>query len=842
VISQRASLQTEIDRIEKESNTVFSYDKTLIDGVNIDSVLFGDLSEALEFLKNHSAFTFEKIDSTNILVSPKEAGKNLLIKGNLGINGKEPAIGGSVIIENQNISTAVDVEGNYVLNVTLNDADSVVFQMIGYDDLTLPISTWNHRFLDTFLLETSVSIDDIIISAYLTNGFKYNHKDQSIDLKVEDLGLLPGETEVDILTSIQALPGINSPTGKSGDLVTRGSDPDKTLISYDNIPIYHKGHYFGTFSPFNTELIREIKIQRNGGQGSSRGGRVGGIIEISTINKVVDSLSASLGVGTSYYSANANIPIVKNKLSATLGFRKSYPPSFNSIKIDSLNSFVFQETKLGAALSGRPGVSLLGYSFNFWDATAKLIYQVNKKHKLELTSITIFNQLKVGLEDYGEASTDTVTLSNWGVSLQLNSMWSKSFSSRTSLTNSVYLEDIGGNTTVNNVEISTDEFKNGSNDFTFKNLNEYRFKNHQKLNFGIESNYYDVTNEQHASSVGIGAQEDIKSATAFLHSAYIDFKNYRAYKVFTFSFGGRTSYFTGTNQIYFEPRVMANYHLNKHFTFKLNSGKYHQYINHIYGTRINNLQGINTINWQLSNNKDKPVVKSAQSSLGFIWDKSNWIIDVEGYYKKTDNISAGNYFTGDSIVGLVHGGYNTIGADFLVKKKIKNFEAWIGYSYMNSEAKFGDLKFKYVWNQTHLVNLVLGYNIKNFKISTGWKYASGFLSDEVRVKFLTGASNFLLKNPASSNSQEVFVRGSAQLYENAFPDNHQMDLSVSYFVNSKSKNWKVVFGGAITNIYDKRMIISQVTRPLQGPLGGVVRVNKTGFGRLFNATVKVMWK
>jgi hypothetical protein len=839
---QRVSLQSQISVFEKQFNTTFSYDKILVEGIDIDSLNFVSIQDSINFLNLNSAFVFEKIDSSNVLVSPVVSGKNLLIKGRLRIAENEPAIGGTIVIENQNLSSAVDIEGNYLLRGVLNNLDSVVFQMIGYDDLTLPVEIWNEGSLDTLLLERSVSIDDVIINSYLTNGFQYNHKDQSIDLKVENLGLLPGETEVDILTSIQALPGINSPTGKSGDLVTRGSDPDKTLISYDNIPIYHKGHYFGTFSPFNTELIKDIKIQRNGGQGSSRGGRVGGIIEISTRNKVVDSLSASAGVGTSYYSASANIPIVKKKLSAIVGFRKSYPASFNSIKIDSLNSFVFQQTKLGAALFGTPAIKLLDYSFDFYDANAKLIYQINNRHKLELTGISIYNQLEVSLAEMFEITKDTIQLSNWGVNLQLSSKWSDSFSSITSITNSVYLEDIGGKTNFN-AELSIDEFKNGSNDLTLKNLNEFNFKEHQKLSFGVESNYYDVTNEQHAFSSTEGKQEVIKSAADFLHSAFLDFKNYRAYKVFTFSVGARSSYFTGTNKLYFEPRVMANYHINDHFAFKFNAGKYHQYINHIYGTKINNLQGINTINWQLSNDKDKPVVESSQTSIGFIWDKAGWVVDVEGYAKKTENISAGNYFTGDSIARLVHGGYNTIGADFLIKKKLKNFETWLGYSYMNSEAKFGETSFKYVWNQTHLFNFVLGYNFRNLKISTGWKYVSGFLSDDIRVKFLEGASNFLIRNPiANDQLQEVYVLGSVQEYEESFPDNHQMDLSVSYFIKSKNDKWKLILGGAITNLYDNRLILSQVTRPAQGPPGSLVRYNKTGFGRLFNATLKVVWR
>ena len=405
------------------------------------------------------------------------------------------------------------------------------------------------------------------------------------------------------------------------------------------------------------------------------------------------------------------------------------------------------------------------------------------------------------------------------------------------------MEDIRGNGISNDIITSRDAFRNGSSDVTFKNLNEYLLKGHKKLSFGVESNYYDVTNELSAYTSLNGYQENVRSATAFLHSAYFDFKNYRAYDFFTFSLGTRASYFTGTNKLYVEPRVMANFHINKYLTGKINGGVYHQYINHIYGTRLNNLQGLNTINWQLSDGRGKPVVQGLQTSAGFIWNKSEWIIDVEGYYKETKNITSGNFFTGDSLPGFVQGGYNTRGVDLLLKKKIKNIEAWVGYSYMDSDAKFDTLEFKYVWNQTHLFNFVLNYNIKNFKISTGWKYMSGFVNDNIRTKFLAGAPSFIFKNPSTSEGPtKNYVDGSAEEYDDTFPDSHQMDLSISYFLQSKDKNWKLIFGGTITNIYDNRLIISQTDRPVQGPPGSVIRVNKTGFGRLFNATIKVMWR
>ena len=78
---------------------------------------------------------------------------------------------------------------------------------------------------------------------------------------MQTLGLLAGETDGDIFNVLNNIPGIHSPSGKSGNLNFRGSTYDQNLIQIDDIPIYHSGHFLGAISPYNSSVISKAIIR-----------------------------------------------------------------------------------------------------------------------------------------------------------------------------------------------------------------------------------------------------------------------------------------------------------------------------------------------------------------------------------------------------------------------------------------------------------------------------------------------------------------------------------------------------------------------------------------------------
>jgi hypothetical protein len=70
--------------------------------------------------------------------------------------------------------------------------------------------------------------------------------------------------EVDILKTLQLLPGVrNAGEGNTG-LYVRGGGPDQNLIMLDDAIVYNTGHLFGFFSIFNSDAIKNTSLIKGG--------------------------------------------------------------------------------------------------------------------------------------------------------------------------------------------------------------------------------------------------------------------------------------------------------------------------------------------------------------------------------------------------------------------------------------------------------------------------------------------------------------------------------------------------------------------------------------------------
>jgi hypothetical protein len=83
-----------------------------------------------------------------------------------------------------------------------------------------------------------------MINVYLTPGLQ-KYIDGSTVLN-KKFGILPGLVDPDV-QSIQALPGVES-TNESININVRGGTNDQNLMLWDNIKMYHSGHFFGLIS------------------------------------------------------------------------------------------------------------------------------------------------------------------------------------------------------------------------------------------------------------------------------------------------------------------------------------------------------------------------------------------------------------------------------------------------------------------------------------------------------------------------------------------------------------------------------------------------------------------
>jgi hypothetical protein len=367
-------LEDYIYALQKKHSITFSFDNDLIKGIAISADTTGlTLEQAIKVLNQQTAFYLHKIDSSHVLVNPIQTGANLKVCGTI-VDQQSMVTLPAVYIFNdlRTIGLLSDANGNFNTYTNLNNAGTVHFQILGYKSIHLPVSYFNGSNcpIITMMVDT-MEVEPVVINAYMGSGINYNFKDNSIEVKPNVLGLLPGETDADILTAIDALPGINTPDSKAGNLNVRGSTPDQTLYVFDNIPIYHKGHYFGTLSPYNSAIVDNVVVQR-GAYTADKGGRVGGAIEISSKNFIPDSMQSGISLSTVNASAFTHIPIVKNKLGILLGGRASYPSSFVSPKLQAINDFIYQVSSVDEA-TRKASQNLDRRVYDFNDLNGKLM-------------------------------------------------------------------------------------------------------------------------------------------------------------------------------------------------------------------------------------------------------------------------------------------------------------------------------------------------------------------------------------------------------------------------------------------------------------------------------------
>lgn len=828
-------LINELKRIEQKYNVVFSYDAKALTSIAIPITNHNSILQALRQLDSLTAFKYNLLDNLNVLIEYKFKEKNLAIFGSISSIDDMPIRDAVISIRSQNLYTVTNANGFFKLYCQLNESDSVKVDFVGYKSQKLALrSLVTNPEVKIQLIEDVINLSGIIINGYITEGINYIEKDQSIKLTPDKLGLLPAETETDLYSSLQALPGINSSDDKAGNLALRGSDPDKVLVSYDNIPIYHRGHYFGTFSPFNTQMLEDVTVQRSGITSVEKGGRVGGYLGMQTKSHIPDSINYNVGLATSYGFINVFAPLVKKKLAVLIGARSSYPFNWHSPKIDAINEFIFYESDIYPAVTGLLDQSVPAFKFNFNDINAKLIYELSQKHKISLSYLKIADKLEFNVLDQPIAKqlSDTAYLNNWGMNLSIQNSWSKNWNTVSNLTQSNYYQDFVGYTFGNRGLREYERFYNSTKNFKVSSTTNYKINNYHHVLMGYEADQVDLkpihTLIQNPSPQRTIGRPDKQIIQTIFSGYQMESRNKRL----NLSTGIRINYYSGTQKFYYEPRMLINYKLNKMYTAKLSSGFYYQFMNIIPGSRVSTISGVSNFNWNLSNNTDIPVVNGRQIMGGLVYSKNKMVVDVETYFKLTDNLTAYNFFLETNDTSFIYGSNQIYGVDLLVKKAWKKIEGWISYSYANNYITFNNQSIESFISQPHIFKVVASYTFKQFKISVGWRYRSGLPAHYGIRNIYTGGQKFMSGSPSTPpnpNINKTFTEDSEPLYTDRFPNSHQLDISANYKFLTKSKRLFYNLGVTIQNVYNNKQIVSQIERPMNNRTI-YVRANKYGMG------------
>jgi hypothetical protein len=309
-------------------------------------------------------------------------------------------------------------------------------------------------------------------------------------------------------------------------------------------------------------------------------------------------------------------------------------------------------------------------------------------------------------------------------------------------------------------------------DVTAKGQLEYAAHKRLDLKFGFE--YKDLTTNLQQESPGgvIDVKKDRTYSTGYLSL------NWKPTPSWMVEPGLRYNHFKADNAFNdWAPRFAAKYRLSETINLKASTGIFYQYLQKIPRPFIADI-------WTTSD-KFHDRSKSVHYILGYQQEIADNVgLEIEGYYKTYENLySLKNYILDfppsyyddegrpvyTKTKGLFdRGDGNSVGIEFLLRKRYGSVNGWIAYSLARTEYTIEDINqekaFEPRHDRTHVFNTVLNVDIKNAIRELRGK---PFKNDKSKWKF---GVNFVY------TSGQPITLPSSTYYGTSIPDQDDQDL------------------------------------------------------------------
>jgi Outer membrane receptor for ferrienterochelin and colicins len=491
----------------------------------------------------------------------------------------ETLIGATISIKNKSTGIPSNQYGFYSLTLT-EGTYTFICSYIGYQPKVAEINLNGNKEFNFEMLPKITSSQEIIISSKRRDANVKNAQMGVIDLSIEQIKSAPAFLgEIDVLKTIQLLPGVRNAGEGSAGIYVRGGGPDQNLIMLDDAVVYNTGHLFGFFSIFNADAIKSTTLIK-GGMPAQYGGRLSSVLDISMKDGNDKKFQVDGGIGLIASRISLQGPIKKEKASFIISARRTYADAIAKPFVKSRSPYK-------------------GSGYYFYDLNAKVNYKFSQKDRLYLSGY------------FGKDKFDFI---NGKRSLDVGVVWGNT--TGTVRWNHVFNNRLFGNTTAvyNDYQFTftarQEDFKiklsSGIKDLNIKqDFDLYPFTAH-KLKFGAQYTYHTFI-----PSVVSGKQDSVEfkpknAQTKYAHevAAYVQdnwdisekikaniglrwsaFQQIGAYKIYKNDANGNhldsIVYKSGEPVITysgFEPRFTLRYSINDATSIKGSVTKNYQYI------------------------------------------------------------------------------------------------------------------------------------------------------------------------------------------------------------------------------------------------------------------------
>lgn len=731
-----STLEEFIKAIENITTYSFIYSENIKieKRINID-VQSKTIDEILQTVFQNEPVTY-KISGKHILLQrdiPKATERRFTISGYVTDQvSSETLIGVNVLDKIRFKGTSTNPYGYYTITLPEGDTE-LIFSYLGYASRQLSFKLSKDTLVNVMMVTDNELEEVVILSDKIESGVNAIHTG-AIDIpmaQIKNTPVILGES--DVMKTIQSMPGVQSGVDGSAGLYVRGGSPDQNLILLDGIPIYNVDHLLGFFSVFTPEAIKKVTLFKSSFP-ARFGGRLSSVIDVRMNDGDMKKFHGSLSLGLLTSRFNLEGPIVKDKTSFNVSFRRTY--------LDLITRpFLSDDIDVG---------------YYFYDINAKLNHKFSDKDRLFFSfyhgNDYLMNENK---DEWGEVGNITGsfdrTKARWGnliTSMRWNHIVNNKLFANTTLAFNQYQLSLDARSSY---KYRDDEgnyhtkYSSGIRDLSIQTDFDYNPLPKHHIKFGAEYLFHNFKPETTTSKVSTtegGAKRDTiynansnSKINAHEVSLYAEDNIDISSKLRT-NIGVHLSAFIVQGKAYFslQPRFALRYQLKDGFALKASYSKMNQYINLLTSAPIS----MPTDLWVPVTKKVKPM-NAHQYSLGaYYTGLPGWEFSVEGYYKDMNNVleyKDGSYVMGNSSSWedkVEMGKGRSFGIEFMAQRTVGRTTGWISYALSKSDRKFakGGInngeRFPFKYDRRHTVDVILNHKFSDkMDIGISWTYMSG---------------------------------------------------------------------------------------------------------------------
>ena len=714
----------------------------------------------------------------------------------------EALIGATVLIEELANGTVSNEYGFY--SVTLPTGTyHIDYRYVGFRDVQKTVELNQDLRLNLELVSGEKELEEVVVTDKAIDENVSSVEMSTIEIDIKSIEKLPAFAgEVDVLKSIQLLPGVSTVGEGASGFNVRGGSVGQNLVLLDEAPVYQSSHLFGFFSVFNPDAVKDIKLYK-GGIPPRYGGRLSSILDIRMKEGNSKTYDITGGIGTIFSRLAVEGPIVKDKASFIIAGRRSYGDVLAKLFTDALDG---------------------GTALYFYDLTAKANVSLNKNNRIYLSGYWGRDVFKI----------DKVQGFNWG-NRTATLRWNHLYSNRLFSNYTLFYSDYDYGFQLGENDRDKYDWKSEIRTYNFKPEYSYFIDTRNELTFGGEAILYRF---QPANAVvasdGVTSDIGLDERKALEASLYVG-NNQRLSDKLSVQYGARYSYFNymgGTIYEYgettpglkkpllsttkkdewetvqpygnLEPRASFRYQLTESASIKGSYNRMNQYIHLISNSAASTPIDI----WQPSTNNIQPQ-RGDQVALGYFknfWG-NQYETSAEAYYKWTDNqvdyIDGADLFINEFLEGqLLSGQGRAYGLELYAKKNAGRLTGWVSYTLGRTEQKVNGINFG-----TDTKNRQGQWYPTRYDQRHNLKVASFYDLNERIV--LSANFSFISGTPTTFPTDRIIVQeyvipyiGGSERNNVRIPDYHRLDVSITFNNIWRGKKGRAGEDHLVVSIYN----------------------------------------